>query len=476
MSDSRLDDSPTHTPTNLATDAYKVSHSFETPPPDRRRPVKGLLFTYIMTYGGAIVSLFNPFYGLLVYICFAIIKPSALWHWSVPIGNYSRIIGVAFLVGWVLNGCGTVKLGRAKPIVFGLLGYWFWMMLSTALSPGPEAGWGTIEHYAKIVLPFIAGLTLIDSIERLKQLAWVLMFSTGYLAFEFNLTYYSSGTVGRFIGFDANTLSILTVAGCGLCFFHGLFDVVTWRRWLAFLAAALIAHIPMIGMSRGGMLAVAAAGVTSFLLVPKTPKYLWFFGLAVVAGLFLAGPSVVEEFQTTFSDKNELENEEYGRIYMWRACAIEMMKHPFIGVGQDRWPIVSTEYGFTENKDAHSLWAQTGAELGVPGLAFLLLFYGCTIRRLLRIIKTPSTPLDLQTIARMVIVGLTGFLVAASFVTVEGFEIPFYVVLLGAGCVQVSELAHTGMSNEESCAATTETQEHGSSDRPRTPPGKKVTV
>ena len=46
--------------------------------------MKGLLFTYLLTYGGAVVSLFRPFHGLLIYICFAIIKPEALWYWSVP--------------------------------------------------------------------------------------------------------------------------------------------------------------------------------------------------------------------------------------------------------------------------------------------------------------------------------------------------------------------------------------------------------
>jgi hypothetical protein len=32
--------------------------------------VRGLLFTYLMTYGGAVVALFNPFVGLLA--CWAV--------------------------------------------------------------------------------------------------------------------------------------------------------------------------------------------------------------------------------------------------------------------------------------------------------------------------------------------------------------------------------------------------------------------
>ena len=75
---------------------------------------KGLILTYFLTYGGALVSLGRLFVGLLIYICFAIVKPEALWYWSVPRGNYSRIIAGALLVAWVLHGFGNWRLGRAS--------------------------------------------------------------------------------------------------------------------------------------------------------------------------------------------------------------------------------------------------------------------------------------------------------------------------------------------------------------------------
>jgi hypothetical protein len=68
--------------------------------------MKGLFFTYALTYGGAAVSLLNPYYGFLIYVAFANLKPEALWFWSVPQGNYSRVVAVAFLVGWLIHGGG----------------------------------------------------------------------------------------------------------------------------------------------------------------------------------------------------------------------------------------------------------------------------------------------------------------------------------------------------------------------------------
>ena len=40
------------------------------------------------------------------------------------------------------------------------------------------------EETAKIVLPFVVGITIIDSFDKLKALAWVIMLSQGYVAYR----------------------------------------------------------------------------------------------------------------------------------------------------------------------------------------------------------------------------------------------------------------------------------------------------
>src|SRR5579871_4812088 len=99
--------------------------------------MKGLIFTYVMTYGGAAVSLFNPFVGFLIFVCFAIIRPEFLWYWSVPAGNYSRIIGLALLAGWALNGFGDWNFGRARFIVWSFVCFFGLMVFSAAFALFP---------------------------------------------------------------------------------------------------------------------------------------------------------------------------------------------------------------------------------------------------------------------------------------------------------------------------------------------------
>jgi len=68
--------------------------------------MKALIFVYGMTAFGAFVSLFDPFYGLLVYVCFAIIRPDFMWRWTIgqtADNRFSFIVGSALIfAGWCM--------------------------------------------------------------------------------------------------------------------------------------------------------------------------------------------------------------------------------------------------------------------------------------------------------------------------------------------------------------------------------------
>ncbi len=403
----------------------------------------GLLFTYGLTYGGSLVSLVNPFYGLLIYICFAIIKPPALWPWSVPVGSYSRIIGVSFLVGWTLNGFGDQRVGAAKPVLYALLGYWLWVMLSTTSSPDPSLGAPFCEYLAKIVLPFAAGLTLVRTERQLEMLFWTVLISCAFLAYEANLAYlngYHFEQLG-FLHLDNNSFAILMVTSYGLALVNGFLDSVWWRRYFCFGCAAAMAHVPMLAMSRGGMVGVAVATMAAFFVLPKTGRVLRGFALALIAGSVLAGPSVVDEFSTSFQEEEERDYSAQSRVDLWRDCTEAMLRNPLFGVGQEHWGLVAPSYGWPLGKEAHSLWFQTAAELGIPGLAFLVGFYVIAFLKMRSLAKTTESEF-IRAAALGTAVAIVGFAVSGSFVTVEGFELPYYVVLIGLCGLKANESFH----------------------------------
>jgi putative inorganic carbon (HCO3(-)) transporter len=405
--------------------------------------MKGLLFTYLLTYGGAAASLFNPFVGLLIYVGFSILKPEALWHWSVPAGNYSRIVAIALLIGWALRGFGRWEFGRAAGVVAAMIGFWAWLAVAAIPAPNQAVAWARVEALSKILLPCVVGMTLIDSARQLKQLAWVIVLCQGYLAYGFNRFYYTGQLDPpnwSFATLDNNGIAITMVTAVGLAFFLGLHAQGWWRKALALGLAALMAHVILFSMSRGGILALAVTGVVGFLLLPKRPQHYLLFFLAVLLVVRLAGPQVQKRFSTTFAEESDRDGSAGSRLRLWKACWRVTLEHPLTGLGPGQWPLVAHEYGFTPGKSAHTTWLLMGAELGFPGMAALLLFYGLVMARLWRLAsdRRPVPDPWMQHMARAVIAALTGFIVSAQFVAIEGLDLPYFIAIIGAGVLKLS--------------------------------------
>lgn len=408
--------------------------------------MKGLIFTYALTYGGAAFSLYRPFYGLLIYVAFSILRPEALWHWSVPQGgNYSRIVAIALLIGWALNGFGNWKLGKGRALLVCFVGFWGWAAMSTLVAAlFPERGYAFLESMAKILLPFMVGLTVIDNLDQIKQLAWTIGLSVSYVAFEMNQAYYDGFNFLHEYGFggmDNNCVAIQLVSAVGFMFFLGFAAKVWWQRLIAVGGVLVMINAVMFSFSRGGLLSLIVTGGVAFLLIPKRPMHYLAFAAAVAAGVRLAGPQVLARFATSFADKEVRDESADSRIRLWADCWQLMQENPLFGVGPDHFPYYAhVEFGWTLGKEAHSLWFQTGAELGFIGVGLLICFYLACIWNLWPMTREsyPTSEPHIRDLARMVIASLAGFMVSSQFVSLEGLEMPYYVVLVGACTLKIA--------------------------------------
>ncbi|GIW83398.1 MAG: hypothetical protein KatS3mg105_5205 [Gemmatales bacterium] len=155
--------------------------------------MKGLLFTIGLTAFGAIAGIFYPFYGMLAYITISTIHPPTLWFWSVPFWNYARLVGGCSLLGWAMSGFGNWNLGRSGIPLLCLAGYVGFMVLSAINAPFQDIAWRYVQLQVKIVLGVIAAFTLIDSLPKIRILAWAMAAALGYIAFDANLDYFQGG-------------------------------------------------------------------------------------------------------------------------------------------------------------------------------------------------------------------------------------------------------------------------------------------
>ncbi len=100
--------------------------------------MKGLVLIYLITAVGSVGALVQPIIGLFVYVGFAVLRPQFIWGFAGDFGGISLIVGIATLIGWALKGFGSMKFGRGKSIVVGLILFAVWAALSR--HPGRRHG------------------------------------------------------------------------------------------------------------------------------------------------------------------------------------------------------------------------------------------------------------------------------------------------------------------------------------------------
>lgn len=411
--------------------------------------MKGVIFTYLLVISGVFVPLLDPFAGFLIYACIPVLRPQALWEYALPAGaRFDLIVAVGMLAGWAIHGFGSWRFGKAMPVIVSLLVFWIWLLVSASSAAFPEVAWPDVENKSKLLLPCVVAITLLDSVDRLKKFAWLIVVCQGYWALEFNRQYYAGliDTNGwNFASLDNNGLAIMMSTSLGLAFFLGLHSSKWWQRMLCFGLAFLMTHVVLFSMSRGGMLALAITGFVTFLIIPKRTGHYILFLIALLVVLRLAGSNVVEEFNSIFASEEERDESASSRLDLAKAMMQVCMDKPVSGVGPQNWPLISDQYGFKAGKAGHNTWAQAAAEMGVPGVASLLGFYLICLARLWPLTQENRWVSDpwIRYLARGVIASLTGYLVSATFVSVEGMEVPYYVALIGAGVLRVDSAARS---------------------------------
>jgi O-antigen ligase len=259
-----------------------------------------------------------------------------------------------------------------------------------------------------------------------------------------NLPYYSGHNILHeqgFAGMDNNCMAIQLVCAIGFLFFLGFAAKTWWQRLIAAAGVLLMINAIMFSFSRGGLLSLIVTGGVSFLLIPKRPIHYLAFVTTVLAGIRLAGPATLARFSTTFADKDDRDESARHRLEMWADCWTLMQREPLLGVGPDNFThYAKFELGWGSYKEAHSLWLQTGAEMGFIGVGLLLSFYLVCIWKLWQLTRESYVTSEprLRDLARMAIASLAGFLVSSQFVSLEGLELPYYVVLVGACTLKVA--------------------------------------
>jgi hypothetical protein len=257
-------------------------------------------------------AIFTPWIGYLGYAVFVVLCPQWNWRWGWDKSiDYQKFLAITTIIGTVLTGAFSNKIsGVSRKSIFAIATFLAISFLSSLQTIDAALTEFYFDKIWKIVVMCVLGILLIDDSRKLLWLVAMIVLSQGWNAYNVNELYYKWGIrVDNFTWNynDNNTYAVSTVTIMALSFAIMLVYKNLWLRLFTGLIFVLQMHQIMILQSRGTMLGGIALGVLGFIFMPKTKYAFQVFGVGLLCGLILAGPSVVEEFTSAFKPKDELD-------------------------------------------------------------------------------------------------------------------------------------------------------------------------
>jgi O-antigen ligase len=302
------------------------------------------------------------------------------------------------------------------------------------------------------LLCFVA-VVCIDDERKVAALAGVLVASAIYLVYWANAQYLTGQVWGRLAGpvdetgtgiyADENTFAMLFVVAQPFLWYGGFALRSAKMRYALWLVIPFAWHAVFLTASRGGLVGVAAVTTLIALRSNRKALSLLLIPALAVAYVWQAGDLMKSRAETI--DEFRTESSAATRLEAWGAAWNMMRAHPVTGVGLASFGPAFPTYSPKEPREAHNTLLQVAGESGMfAGLALLLLVFG-TLRALwrntTRLQENPGPEGHghiLSLLNEATLVALCGFSVCALFLSLQMYEILYFLLVLANGILFAS--------------------------------------
>lgn len=346
-----------------------------------------------------IVSLTAGLVGFIV-LSFLELVPAA----TGPALSVAKAAGLVLAVSW-LAGVASGQFKRLFPSVhpyltFVLLAFLAWNLVSIAWAEDPEPAYVSVASYA---LAFALFPIVFSALRTKRHMLWMMtafVLGAAFTAIYGVLTQPNAaalatspaaasglnrleGTIG-----DPNELASLLVAGVALSgvIIFNRNVAAPFRLGVTFCTLLMLIAV-FFTLSRGGLVALGALGLTAILASGRHRLQ------AALAGLAVAGVALVFFFGVASPEARDriIKNDGgSGRTDIWKVGWRMVEAEPLLGVGAANFQTASVHYllapGAIRYDEylvdipavSHNLYLGVLAETGVPGLTlFLLIVIAC---------------------------------------------------------------------------------------------------
>jgi probable O-glycosylation ligase (exosortase A-associated) len=369
---------------------------------------------------------------------FALFRPQD-WLWiDITSLRLSMVFGIVLLGPAIITG---VLPDITHPLSVGMVLFLASSVISQITAVQPAIGWQWIDFLLRLFLACMLLVRLSSDQKRLVGVIAVIGGSLGFHAAKAGLAYvigggtrFADGLAGAFVdnnGYALGTVMIMPLLIVAAQNIHVLVPEGWLRTWSqrAFYAAVPLCMFAVVGTySRGGFVALSAAGLVFLLLQRRR-----FTALVVVAATALVLVAVVpipqsylDRLETIQTYKEVGEDSALSRPHFWRVGFMMGMSNPF-GVGLRQYEAAYDKYDFLfgrfgRRRAVRNAHVQVFAELGFLGATvwvamFAYAFFACLrVRARSRLAHVPPDDARvLFTLANGLLTSMTGFVVGGAF-------------------------------------------------------------
>ncbi len=396
--------------------------------------MRDIIVTLIVLVGCG-YTIKRPYIGVLLWSWLSYMNPHRLTYGFAYSAPFAQITALT-LIGSMLFSNETRKPPlNSITVIWGV--FVLFMGITTIFAFFPEKAITYYERIVKIQLIAFITVMLINDINKLNQLLWVIALSIGYFSVKGGIFtvltaggYRVWGPDDSFIA-DNNSLAVavLMIIPLVIYLYH-----ISKNRWIkkGLLAAVIFSLFTIIGsQSRGAFVAIAAVGLLYWFKSEK--KLLTGLSVFVISvGLLMFAP------ESWYKRMNTIENYEedassMGRLNAWE-YAYNAANNNFLGVGLNGWSPETFALYAPNPLDvhaAHSIYFSVLADHGWIGLFMFILIFFLSWKKLSKIIKTTADKIELNELnflAKMLQISFVAYFVGGAFLSLSYFDLPWHLV------------------------------------------------
>jgi len=329
-------------------------------------------------------------YGaLLLFVALIYITPGSLYPplESVPIAKGVAVISFLFLFSGLRKKGASWRL--TDPATLWLIAFVAVGGLSIATSLWRIYSLNAFLDLLKLILVYLLVIHLVDRMERVRRLFWVMLWA-GLVPAAGTLAHYLlkidlvEGYRGAWRGVysDPNDLAynLIVLVPIGLSLLEAERSFV--KRSIVFGIITVFLLAIYVTFSRGGLVGLM---VVFFFQILRSRNRMLHFSLATILLMVLLAVAPArywERAETILKFRHD--ESAMGRIYAWQAGLSMVADRPLLGVGLGcfvmGWPIYAPPEAGTKWRAAHNTFVAVMGETGLLGLVAFGTFIATSLR------------------------------------------------------------------------------------------------